>query len=204
MSQTVLTCSSKPHRVLLGGVEPIPALVGLHGGLAEVAAHLGRRDRRDDAPFDDLVGQFVGRPVGDGPAGLLGGLAGDREDLGDLLRGELAGGAGAGFVGEDRFDGPAQVGFGLAALQVNEAGPGLGPASSPPSDLASSQADLLGDVFIAKAVEGQEDDGGPLPEMRGGRDGVADREEDVVLTFGDGDLGRLARHGESPPGEWEV
>ncbi len=109
-------------RVLLGGVEPIPALVGLHGGLAEVAAHLGRRDRRDDAPLDDLVGQFVGRPVGDGPAGLLGGLAGDREDLGDLLRGELAGGAGAGFVGEQRFDGPTQVGFGLAALQVNEAG----------------------------------------------------------------------------------
>ena len=72
----------KPDRVLLGGVEPIPALVGLHGGLAEVAAHLRGRDRRDDAPLDDLVGQLVGRPVGDGPAGLLGGLAGDREDHG--------------------------------------------------------------------------------------------------------------------------
>ena len=78
-------------RVLLGGVQPIPALVGLQGGRAEVAAHLGRRDRRDDAPLDDLVGQFVGRPVGDGPARLLGGLAGDREDLGDLLRDLLPG-----------------------------------------------------------------------------------------------------------------
>ena len=59
-------------RVLRGGVQPIPALVGLQGGRAEEAAHLGRRDRRDDAPLDDLVGQFVGRPVGDGPARLLG------------------------------------------------------------------------------------------------------------------------------------
>ncbi len=45
--------------------------------------------------------------------------------------------------------------------------------------------------------------GGPLPEMRGGGDGVAEREEDIVLTFGDGELGRLARHNESPPGDWE-
>ena len=194
----------KLHRVLLGGVQPIPALVGLQGGLAEVAAHLGRRDRRDDAPLDDLVGQFVGRPVGDGPARLRGGLAGDREDLGDLLRGELAGSARAGCVGEDRFDGPAQVGFGLAALQVNEAGPSFGPASSPPSDLASSQTNLCSDVFVAKAVKGQEDDCGPLPEMRGGSDGVSQREQDIVLTFRDRDLGRFTRHGENPPGVWEA
>ncbi len=159
-------------RVLLGGVEPIPALVGLQGGLAEVAAHLGRRDRRDDAPLDDLVGQFVGRPVGDGPARLLGGLAGDREDLGDLLRGELARGTGSRFVGEDSFDGSSQVG-GLAALDVSEGVPGLSPASSPASDLALPEAEPLSDLFVAEAVEGQQDDCGPLPEMRWCRDGVA-------------------------------
>ena len=191
-------------RVLLGGVQPIPALVGLQGGRAEVAAHLGRRDRRDDAPLDDLVGQFVGRPVGDGPARLLGGLAGDREDLGDLLRGELAGCARARCVAEDRCGGPAQVGFGLAALPINQAGPGRGPTASPPSDLESSQTHLSGDLFVAQAVKGQEDDGGSLPEMRGGSGGVSQREQNLVLTFRDRDLGRFARHGESPPGVWET
>ena len=54
--------------VLLGGVQPIPALVGLQGGRAEEAAHLGRRDRRDDAPLDDLVGPVAGPSSGYGPA----------------------------------------------------------------------------------------------------------------------------------------
>src|SRR4029077_1808126 len=125
----------------------------------------GRRDRSDDAPFDDLVGQLMGRPVGDGPARLLGGLAGDGQNQGDLLGGELAGGAGAWFVGEDGFDGASQRGAGLATLQVNEAVPGLGPASSPASHWALSQADLRGDLVIAKAGEGQENDGSPLPEV---------------------------------------
>jgi hypothetical protein len=104
--------------------------------------------------LDDLVSQFMGGPVGDGPARLLGGFAGHGEDQGDLLGGEFAGGSGAGFVGEDRFDGPSQVGFGLAALDVNEAVPGLGPAPSPASDLAAPETDLFGDVLIAKAIEG--------------------------------------------------
>ncbi len=33
--------------------------------------------------------------------------------------------------------------------------------------------------------------------MRGGRNRIAERAEDVVLTFSDGDSGRLTRHGES-------
>jgi hypothetical protein len=61
----------------------------------------------------------------------------------------------------------------------------------------------LRDDLVAETGEGQEDDGGALPEMRGGRDGVAERDEDVALSFGDGNLGRLARHGESLPDEWE-
>ena len=82
----------KLHWVLLGGVEPIPLLVGLQGGLAEITPHLGHRDRRHDAALHHLIGQFVGRPVSDGPTGLLRGLAGHGQDLDDLLRSELAGG----------------------------------------------------------------------------------------------------------------
>ena len=107
-------------------------------------------------------------------------------------------------ISKDRFDGPAQSGVGLAAFEVNEAVPCLGPTSSPESDRALPKADLLGDLVIAKAVEGQEDEGGPLPEMRGSRDGVVERAEDVMLTFSDGDLSRLTRHGESSPCNWET
>ena len=85
----------------------------------------------------------------------------------------------------------------------NEPVPSVGPASSPGADLAPRQADFGGDLCDCGPVEGQEDDGGALPEMRGGRGGVAERAEDVVLTFGDGDLGRLTRHGESLPGDCE-
>ena len=117
----------------------------LQGGLAQVAAHLGGRDRRHEATLDHLIGQFLGRPVGDRPAGHLGRLAGDGQDWGDLLGGELGGGAGAWFVAEDRFDGASQDGAGLATLEVNEWVPRVGPAPSPASHLAVGQADLLGE-----------------------------------------------------------
>ena len=55
----------------------------------------------------DLIGQFAGRPVSDGLTGLLRGLAGHGQDLDDLLRSELAGGAGPGLIAEDLLDGPA-------------------------------------------------------------------------------------------------
>ena len=193
----------KPRGVRLGGVEPVATLVGLQGGLAQVAAHLRRRDRRHDAAPDHLIGQFQGRPVGDRPAGLLGGLAGDGQDLGDLLGSELGGSTGAWFVAEDRFDGASQAGAGLTALDVNESVPRLGPAPSPASDLAVCQADLLGDVFIEKAVESHQDDRGALPKPRGRGGGTGEGPKDVLLTLGDGDLGRLARHGEGTPGDWQ-
>ena len=124
-------------RVLLGGVQPIPTLVGLQGGLPEVAAHLRRRDRGDDAALGDLVGQFVSRPMGDGPAGVLGGLAGDGQDLGDLLGGEFAGGSGSRLVGEDLLDGASPRSAGLEALDADEAVEGRGPAASPAADLVT-------------------------------------------------------------------
>ena len=89
------------------------------------------------------------------------GRARDGEDLGDLLGSERAGGAETGFVAEDRFEGAAPDGAGRAALQRDELIPGLGPPPSPASDLAACQADLVGDLLMAEAVEGQADDGGP-------------------------------------------
>src|SRR5208337_2183286 len=53
------------------------------------------------------------------------------------------------------------------------------------------------------AVKGQEDDGGPLPELGRRRGGVLNSTENVVLTFGDGHLGRFTRHAEDLPGGCE-
>jgi len=65
------------------------------------------------------------------------------------------------------------------------------------------QADPLGDVLIEKAVEGQHNDRGALPEPRGCGDGTRKGLKDFLLTLGDGDLGRLARHGKRTPGDWK-
>ena len=183
-------------RILLGGLEPVPTLVGLQGGRAEVVAHLRGRDRRDDVARDHLVGPLVRRPVGDRPAGLLGGLAGDGEDLGDLLGGEFAGGAGPGLIGEDRLDGPAERGAGLGALDGDEAVEGARPASPPESDGALGQADLLGDLVVAAALKGEQDEGGAWSEPGRSRDGVPQGLKDLLLRFGDRDLGSLTRHEE--------
>ena len=88
--------------------------------------------------------------------------------------------------------------------RIDQSVPGLGPASSPEADLTARQADFLGDLGIAQALEGQEDEGSPLPELRRRRGGVANGAQDFLLPFGDGNLGCLTRHGERPPGEWEA
>ena len=69
--------------------------------------------------------------MSDRPVRLRGRLAGDGQDLGDLLGSELGGDAGAGFVAEDRFHRAAQGGAGLAALDVDESVPGVGPGNIP-------------------------------------------------------------------------
>jgi hypothetical protein len=117
---------------------------------------------------------------------------------------ELAGGAGAGLIAENLLDGPAQRGVTLGALDSGEPLPGVGPTSSPEADLPPRQPDFGGDLDVAPLLEGQEDDGRSLAELRRGRGGVADRLKDVLLTFGDGDLGRPTRQSESLPGGCEA
>jgi hypothetical protein len=55
------------------------------------------------------------------------------------------------------------------------------------------------DLTIVLTVEGQEDDTDPLPELGRRRGGVFNGPEDVLLPFGDGDLGRLTRHAANLP-----
>src|SRR5579883_1264497 len=116
----------------------------------------------------------------------------------------LPGGPGPGLIAEDVLDGPARGGPGRGALDADEPFPGIGPASPPEADLRSRQTDGRGDPAVALLLEGRQHDGRSLPELRGGGGGVADRPEDALLTFGDGDLGRLTRHGESLLGGCEA
>ena len=90
--------------------------------------------------------------------GLLGRFAGDGEDLDDLLRGKLAGGARSGIVGKDLLNGPAQGRGGLGTLNQDETIEGCGPAQSPTADLVPLETDVTGDVLIVGALEGKEDD----------------------------------------------
>ena len=72
-------------------------------------------------------------------------------------------------------------GMAFEALDANEPVPGVGPASPPEADLPPRQSDLGGDLGIV-VVEGQEDDGGPLPELGRYRGGVLNGTEDILLS----------------------
>src|SRR5262249_8352641 len=169
--------------------EPIPFLVWLQVGLTEVTPHLSHRDRWHDAALDDFRDQLTSCPMGDGPTGLRRWFTGDGQDLNDLLGRELAGRAGRGPVVGDLSNRWAQGGMTVGALDPNEPIPGIGPASSPEADLPLRQSDCGGDLGVAPLLEGQQDDGRSVLELSRGRGGVADRPEEILLTFGDGHFG---------------
>ncbi len=58
------------------------------------------------------------------------------------------------------------------------------------------QADLLGDLVVAAALKGEQDEGGAWSEPGRSRDGVPQGLKDLLLRFGDRDLGSLTRHEE--------
>ena len=79
-----------------------------------------------DPTFDDLVRQFAGGPVADGPTRLLGQLAGDRDDADDLLGAEGGRHPWARDVVEDLLDEGRQLLVAeQAALRLLEFGGGL-------------------------------------------------------------------------------
>src|SRR5208337_4542767 len=116
------------HRVLLRRVQPVAAFVGLQRRLTEITTHLGGGDRVDDAALDYLISKLEDGPVRDRASGFLGRFAGDGEDLDDLLRGKLAGGASSEIVGKDLLNGPAQGHGGLGTLNQHETIESCGPA----------------------------------------------------------------------------
>jgi hypothetical protein len=119
---------------------------------------------------------------------LLGVLAGDGWDLRDLLGGELARGTAPGPVARQSLDRARQGGRLLAAFDQDQALEGIGPAVPPWADRMTFTSDVLGDVRVGEAVEGQEDH--PCPLGDGLRTGAGARHavQDRLLPSRDDEL----------------
>jgi hypothetical protein len=136
---------------------------------------MARGDGFDDAASGDLVGDLAARPVGDGPLGLLRGLAGQGDDLTDLLGGDPG-----------RSPGPRGVGQSLLHAQVVQGDRLEGhPASAPEPDGIEGHGTGLGDPGIALALGGGQDDPGAEGDLL--RRGMTPQEslEGVALLVGE-------------------
>jgi hypothetical protein len=121
-------------------------------------------------PLLDLVGQLGVGPVTDGPAGLLGRLAGDSDDLDDLLGAEGGGTTGARRVVERGLDQAEQIGVaGAVGFGGSQTVGGVKPAVTPEADADAGESLACGDALQARVIGQREQDIGATDEThRGG------------------------------------
>ena len=155
---------------------------------------MGGRDRVHDLAFDDLVRQFASGPVVDRTVGFRGRFASDRDDLSELLGGELSRTAGTGGIRENGQDGLPQGGGRFLTFDEDQPGKGFGPDNAPVADLMAFQPNAFGDLLVDHAGEGQQDDGGSLSLANGSRPRVLDGPKDLLLPFADDYLSGLPWH----------
>ena len=141
--------------VLLLGIEPIPRLVRLELRLSQQITQMTGGDRLDDAAFNDFINDLALSPAGHRPAGVFHGLAGHREDQHELPGGERRRSTAAGFIGENGFDGPLQIGRFFQALDEGQLFERLLPPSPPLANLIVSEFDDRLNLFIEPACKRQ-------------------------------------------------
>ncbi|MDB5351267.1 MAG: hypothetical protein JWN86_2514 [Planctomycetota bacterium] len=109
------------------------------------------RDAVHDAALDDLVGDLAAAPVGDRPPGVRGGLAGQRHDPADLLRGDPR-----------RTPRPRGIGQAVGDAQslAGHAGEGE-PAITPDPSGRRRGGEQASDLGVVQAVGGGQDDPSP-------------------------------------------
>src|ERR1700676_4419065 len=181
--------------ILFLGIEPVPDAMRFEVRFVEQPTKVPGRDRRDDATLLDLSGQFRMGPGGDWTARLFGRLAGHRTDLGQLFGSELAGSARACRVGEQLADRLTQCGRLLQTLDHDETIKGSGPACPPDANLMTFQLDLRSDLFVEQAREGEQDKRRTVSEKGRLTTRAAELVQNLLLSFGDDDLGGLPWHG---------
>ena len=147
-----------------------------------------------NAALDDLVGQFPRRPVGNRTPGLFGRLTGDRQDLSDLLGGELAAAPRPRQVAENLFHGVSEDRRFLQALDDGQLGKGLLPASPPAADPVPLALEFFGDRFVGETVKGEQEDFGAVGQSLGSGSRKGQFLKHLLLTFGNDHFGRLPWH----------
>ena len=90
-----------------------------------------------------------------GPAARLGVFAGDGQDPGDLLGGELARRTAPGQVAQQSRNRVRQCRRLLAAFDQDQVLERIGPAVPPGADRMTFTPDMPGDVLVGEAIEGQ-------------------------------------------------
>ena len=103
--------------VLLRGVEPILAAMGLEISLGQIAIHLTGGDGFDNGPLDRLVGQFSAGPRFDRSARLTGRFTSQGNDPCDLFGAVSARRTATRRVTKNVFDGAAEHGLRLTTIQ---------------------------------------------------------------------------------------
>jgi hypothetical protein len=151
-------------------------------------------NRSDDAAFDDFIGEFRGRPVGDRPPTVLRRLARHRQDRGHLFGGELAGAAAARQIPEELLDGLDQEALGLATFDHDQVRERVRPPATPKAHRVTFAPDLFGDLRTFQPFEGQEDHPGALSNSLRTGTGSRQSDQNLLLTFRDGDLRGSAWH----------
>jgi hypothetical protein len=134
------------------------------------------RDPVRDAPLDDLVGHLPPAPVGNGATRPGGGLAGQGDDLADLLGGDPGRAAGVRGVGQALLDAEVRVGDAAEA----------DPAVAPEPGRHGGRAQLAGDPGVIQAVIGGQDDPGAEDELLRGRMPPGERLQRLPLGVGQG------------------
>jgi hypothetical protein len=130
-----------------------------------------------------------------GPSTILGQLTSDRQDLGHLLGGELAGRSWTRQVRQELLHGAAQSVEPLAAFDKDQAVEGVGPAPPPQAGGVPLAAQDLGNGLVVASVESKEDHAGALGDRLGAGAGARKGLEDFLLPLADNDLGCLPWHG---------
>jgi hypothetical protein len=110
------------------------------------------RDRREDAAFDRLLGNFAAAPVADGPVGAVREFAGEGDQLAELFRREVGGSPRTGGIRQPRRDRSGNVGVCQWGGQ---------PAGAPASGHLGVDAEVASNLGVVEAVGGGQDDAPP-------------------------------------------
>ena len=127
---------------------------------------------------------------------MFGWFAGDRDDLCNLLGGEFSSTASAWQVAEDFLNG----GPFLHAFDEGQTVKRFLPTFTPDADAVSFAVKFVGNLLIGESIECKQNDLGAMGESLG-RSACLDLSlKNILLSFGDDNLGSHSRHGSSSDG----